>query len=158
MPTVQKYLEFISQTSTHTQKKPQQLTATKASTSPFWARKELVTWPSHSCRQLQVLGLKAQKQHLTQVTSNMAPPTQAPGLSQDQVLTEQMTVQIPSCKQNHTRGYTEEIVWLQRSFSSACKHCRNFSRVSNSITLHTESSLLTVRFIFVQSLETKRQP
>lgn len=88
----------------------------------------------------------------------MAWPTQALHVFQDQVLTEQMTVQITSCKQNHTHGYTEEILWLQRHFSPACKHCGNFSRVSNSITLHTKSSPLMAQFIFVRPLETKRQP
>lgn len=88
----------------------------------------------------------------------MAWPTQTLHVFQDQVLTEQMTVQITSCKQNHTHGYTEEILWLQRHFSSARKHCRNFSHVSNSITLSTKSSPLTAQFIFVRPLETKRQP
>ena len=93
-----------------------------------------------------------------QITSNLARPTQALHIFQDQVHTEQMTVQITSCKQNHTHGYTEEILWLQRHFSSARKHCRNFSHVSNSITLRTKSSPLVAQPIFVRPLETKQQP
>lgn len=84
-----------------------------------------------SCSRYQ--GPKAQEQPLQLIASNLAWPTQALHVFQDQVLTEQMTVQITSCKQNHTRGYTEEIPWLQKHFSSARKHCRNFSHVSNSI-------------------------
>lgn len=83
--------------------------------------------------------------------------TKALCIFQDQVLTEHMTIQI-SYKQNHTHGYTDEILWLQRHFSSACEHCRNFSHVSNSITLRTKSSPLLAWFIFVWPLLAKQQP